>query len=89
MYDPPELRQAVDAWWQGLARALRAEGVGDVPERLDRDTAFDALWSAPDLLIAQSCGYPLTGAWADRLQVLDARSTAAFLIPASTRCART
>jgi len=70
MYDPPELRQAVDAWWQGLARALRAEGVGDVPERLDRDTAFDALWSAPDLLIAQSCGYPLTGAWADRLQYL-------------------
>ena len=27
MYDPPELRPAVDAWWSGLARAFRAEGV--------------------------------------------------------------
>lgn len=70
MYDPPELRDAVDAWWHGLAGALRAEGVDAVPERLDRELAFDALWSAPDLLLAQACGYPLMVGWADRLHYL-------------------
>jgi len=70
MYDPPELRPLVDAWWDGLARAFRAEGIADAPERLDRDLSFDALWSAPDLLLAQACGFPLIGRWADRLQYL-------------------
>lgn len=70
MYDPPELRPAVDAWWQGLARAFRAEGLDEVPERLDRELAFDALWSASDLLFAQACGYPLMSMWSDRLGYL-------------------
>jgi ABC-type phosphate/phosphonate transport system substrate-binding protein len=70
MYDPPELRGAVDAWWHGLAVAFRAEGVADVPDCLDRSLSFDALWSEPDLLFAQACGFPLMGAWADRLQYL-------------------
>jgi ABC-type phosphate/phosphonate transport system substrate-binding protein len=70
MYDPPELHATVDAWWSGLARAFRAEGVVDVPDGVDRSLSFDALWSAPDLLFTQTCGYPLTGPWADRLQYL-------------------
>jgi ABC-type phosphate/phosphonate transport system substrate-binding protein len=68
MYDPPELRRRVDSWWKGLAGAFRRCGIPDVPDRLDRDIAFDALWSAPDLLFAQACGYPLIGKWAGRLQ---------------------
>jgi hypothetical protein len=68
MYDPPELRRRVDSWWSGLASAFRRAGIPDVPDRLDRDVAFDALWSAPDLLFAQACGYPLIGKWAGRLQ---------------------
>jgi len=68
MYDPPELRDAVDAWWDGLARAFRAEGVAGVPDRLDRSLTLDALWGAPDLLFTQTCGYPLFGMWARRLQ---------------------
>ena len=70
MYDPPELRREVDAWWSGLAAAFRREGIADVPDRLDRSIAFDALWSAPDLLFAQACGFPLIGKWAGRLQYL-------------------
>jgi ABC-type phosphate/phosphonate transport system substrate-binding protein len=70
MYDPPELHATVDAWWSGLARAFRAEGVPDVPDRLDRSLSLDALWGAPDLLLTQTCGYDLYGAWADRLQYL-------------------
>jgi ABC-type phosphate/phosphonate transport system substrate-binding protein len=68
MYDPPELRAAVDAWWGGLARAFRAEGIAGVPDRLDRNLALDALWGAPDLLFTQTCGYPLFGAWVGRMQ---------------------
>ena len=70
MYDPPELRREVDAWWRGLAVALRSEGVSHVPDSLDRSLAFDALWSAPDLLFAQACGYPMVGRWAGRLEYL-------------------
>ena len=61
MYDPPELRREVDAWWSGLADSFRRAGIPDVPCRLDRDIAFDALWSAPDLLFAQACGFPMVG----------------------------
>jgi len=70
MYDPPELHATVDAWWSGLARAFRAEGVADVPNELDRSLSLDALWGAPNLLFTQTCGYPLTGAWASRLKYL-------------------
>ncbi len=68
MYDPPELHPIVDAWWSGIARALRAEGIPDVPDRLDRCLALDALWGAPDLLLTQTCGFPLFGSHANRLQ---------------------
>src|SRR5262245_50561849 len=68
MYDPPELHAAVDAWWQGLARAFRAEGIPDVPDRLDRGRLAHDLWAVPDLLIAQSCGYPLLRDFAGRLR---------------------
>jgi ABC-type phosphate/phosphonate transport system substrate-binding protein len=68
MYDPPEMHPVIDAWWSGLARALRAEGVPDVPERLDRSLGLDRLWGAPDLLLTQTCGFPLFGSHADRLQ---------------------
>ena len=70
MYEPPELHAIVDAWWDGIARALRAEGVPGVPDRLSRELSLDALWGAPDLLLTQTCGYPLFGSWAGRLQYL-------------------
>ena len=80
MYDPPELHAIVDAWWSGLARAFRAEGIPDVPDRLDRSLSLDALWGAPDLLLTQTCGFPLFGSWADRLQYL---ATPRYAAPAA------
>ena len=68
MYDPPELRSTIDSWWNGIACALRAEGIDRVPHVLDRNLALDALWGAPELLLTQTCGYPLYGSWAGRLQ---------------------
>ena len=86
MYDPPELHATVDAWWSGLARAFRAEGVPDVPDRVDRSLSLDTLWGAPDLLFTQTCGYPLSGAWSGRLQYLATPRHAATGCEGSNYC---
>ena len=70
MYDLPALREQTDGWWAGLARALRAEGLQDVPDRLTRGGELAALWQAPDLLFSQTCGYPLTHALKGRVTLL-------------------
>jgi len=70
MYDLPELRAATDAWWQGLARAFRREGIADLPASLDRRSAYHEVWLRPDLLFSQTCGYPLTHALAGRVELV-------------------
>lgn len=59
MYDLPVLRAATDAWWQGLARALRGQGIEGVPERLQRGESAGDLARRGALLIGQCCGYDL------------------------------
>lgn len=59
MYDLPEVHAATNAWWQGIASALRRAGIDEVPESLTWDKNVDVLHS-PELLLAQTCGYPLT-----------------------------
>jgi ABC-type phosphate/phosphonate transport system substrate-binding protein len=61
MYDWPELRWATDAWWAGLRRHL-----GAVIE-LDRRADYKAVWAESDLLLSQTCGYPLTHDFRGRL----------------------
>jgi ABC-type phosphate/phosphonate transport system substrate-binding protein len=63
MYDLPELRDATDQWWATLARSLSKAGVTDVPKDLARDTDRETVWRAPDLVLTQTCGYPLTHAF--------------------------
>ncbi|KSB91840.1 hypothetical protein AS593_07390 [Caulobacter vibrioides] len=58
MYDLPELREANDKLWSAISRRLKARGV-PAPARLDREQPLEAVWSNPDLLLAQTCGYPL------------------------------
>jgi ABC-type phosphate/phosphonate transport system substrate-binding protein len=59
MYDLAEIRPATDAWWQGIAAALARAGIDDVPGALTRDAGID-VWRSPELLLSQTCGYPLT-----------------------------
>lgn len=59
MYDFPEVRAATNAWWRAIAAALRRAGLDDVPESLTWDADIDVLHS-PELLLTQTCGYPLT-----------------------------
>lgn len=59
MYDLPELRAQTDRWTACLLNALAAEGFEDLPEALDRKSEREAAWRAPDLLLTQTCGFPL------------------------------
>ncbi len=58
-YDLPFLQAETDAWWQGIARHLRHHGLADVPEDLTRSDDNEANWRNPNLLLTQTCGYPL------------------------------
>ncbi len=68
MYDLPELRAATDAWWSGMAAALRHTGIDGVPRQLIRVDNIDTVWRDPNLLLSQTCGYPLTHELVDVLQ---------------------
>ncbi|HYZ25348.1 MAG TPA: PhnD/SsuA/transferrin family substrate-binding protein [Geminicoccaceae bacterium] len=70
MYDLPEIRPAQAALWAGLARHIAREGVADVPAALACDQPIAALWSRPDLLLSQCCGYDLVHAFAGALRPL-------------------
>lgn len=70
MYDLPEVRAATEAWWRGLARALRRAGLPDVPEALNRGPEIGRLWRDPALLFGQTCGYPLTHALRGRVRLI-------------------
>jgi ABC-type phosphate/phosphonate transport system substrate-binding protein len=70
MYDFPEIRAANDAFWRDLAKAFIALGIEDVPEHLERPGDLMPFWNDPDLLFAQTCGYPMMTAFVDRVRVL-------------------
>jgi ABC-type phosphate/phosphonate transport system substrate-binding protein len=58
MYDLPELQGANDALWAAIRARLQARGVDCPPSALTRGRDLDAVWTAPNLLLAQTCGYP-------------------------------
>lgn len=55
---PPAVEEATAALWNFLRDTLRVEGVDGVPEALDAQVRYDEAWLHPDLLLAQTCGYP-------------------------------
>ncbi len=69
MYDWSEVRQATDAWWAGVARHLRGENF-EAPDRLTRSGDASAQWRRPDLLVSQTCGFPLMHDLNGQLEVL-------------------
>ncbi len=62
MYDRPENRDAHDALWDGIRRAL-----GHGPDRLERDIDYVEGWGRPDLLLGQICNLPYRAAFADKV----------------------
>lgn len=58
MYDLPDLQGTNDRLWAATRTRLRAAGLA-APEALSRHvTDLWALWRAPTLVLAQTCGYP-------------------------------
>jgi len=59
MYDWPELTQAHDNFWNKFADQLRSNDI-DAPQNLSRNAQDESYWLAPNLIIGQTCGYPLS-----------------------------
>jgi ABC-type phosphate/phosphonate transport system substrate-binding protein len=58
MYDAPApVEAANDRLWSEIRQRLRAGGFS-APESLDRQIQYDQIWLKPDLILAQTCGYP-------------------------------
>ncbi|WP_119388895.1 phosphate/phosphite/phosphonate ABC transporter substrate-binding protein [Taklimakanibacter lacteus] len=62
MYDWPEVREATDAWAQGVMRHM-----GQADKVLDRTPDHFSGWRRGDLLFSQTCGYPFTHEFRGRL----------------------
>jgi ABC-type phosphate/phosphonate transport system substrate-binding protein len=57
MYDRPSTATANDLFWATIRDALRAAG-RPAPQALSRDGDVWAQWTAPDLVLSQTCGMP-------------------------------
>lgn len=57
MYDWPETAHAIDVLWSHIHNQLTQREI-EAPIKLDRDTHPAALWSKPELILGQTCGWP-------------------------------
>ena len=69
MYDWPEVHGAVDALWAAIYWGLRDAGI-DAPEDVWRPDRPEDLWTHPDLLIGEICGYQIVNELRGRVEVL-------------------
>lgn len=70
MYDLPALRPAIEDFWVALSAAFRKAGLKGVPEGLTWEPPGESLWLAPEMLFAQTCGYPLTHALTGKVRLV-------------------
>ncbi len=69
-YDLPEVREATEKFWNCLAANLRNRGFKQVPEKLNRELAFDQQWTSGRLLFSQACGYDVLLAYRNCLRLV-------------------
>lgn len=62
--------QALVSLWDVLQTSLRQAGCAGVPQALDWPEDLLAHWRDPQLLLGQTCGYPLTHALAGAVQLV-------------------
>ena len=70
MYDFPEVREATNAWWQGIAKHMRQQGIENVPAHLTTELPLDQLWTGDELFLSQCCGFDVMNSYKDHLSVL-------------------
>ena len=61
---------AVQTLWTVLRQALAAAGEQPLPDSVAWPQDLHAHWLSPDLLLSQTCGYPLTHALQGKVQLL-------------------
>jgi len=59
MYGYDWVRADIRAFWAAVASRLKDAGMKGVPARLTWKMEEEAQWRAPNLLLGQTCGYPL------------------------------
>ena len=59
MYQFHGTAKANDAWWAGVRQELVARGMENPPQDLLKVDDRVVHWSDPDLVLSQTCGYPL------------------------------
>jgi ABC-type phosphate/phosphonate transport system substrate-binding protein len=59
MYDFPHLTEAHNLLWNSIARTLRSANIDDVPQLLTREKSLNEVWNDPQMLLSQTCGFPL------------------------------
>lgn len=57
MYARPELAAAHDRYWHLIRQELAQRGI-DSPETLAQEAEEFSVWTAPDLVLSQTCGMP-------------------------------
>jgi len=57
MYDWPETANSMNNLWSLIADNLRSDGI-NTPHKLSRPEHPSKLWTKPELLIGQTCGWP-------------------------------
>lgn len=63
-------RHAVTQLWAALAAQFEEKGLADTPHALTWPTDLHAHWLHPDLLLSQTCGYPLMDDLAGKVQLV-------------------
>ena len=70
MYDFSEVHGHNDQLWRHLRPLLANRGMTRLPSSLTRHLPLRDCWLDPDLLVAQTCGYPLVTSLAGRVRYL-------------------
>lgn len=68
-YALPETEAAQEALWRVIGRHVRRVGI-DAPQALSHEVAIPAVFTDPDLLLAQCCGYDIVYGFAASLTML-------------------
>ena len=59
MYELPEMQVSLGKWWSAICQRLEQQGI-NAPESLsDPEGDLFEYWLRPDLLLSQTCGFPL------------------------------
>lgn len=71
MYPFAHLREAYQQLWDGVVARVSAD-LRSLPPQLTWTDDVAGLWASPDMLVAQTCGWPLVTALAGRVRVVGA-----------------